>query len=554
MYIPNLKHKVSYKRTTSIKTHIASNIIVKLFFSLALFSSLFSISSSSTTSSSSIDWWCNQTPYPEPCKYHMNHRHNRFKPNHRSEFRKILVQLAVEQAQAMHKEAQEYGPKIVSQTQTYVFSDCLKLYDNTVFHLNQTLQALHSYACSLLDAQTWLSTALSNIETCCSSAVQLGVRVFSLQNNVSSHNVRKMISNVLAVNGEILKQENNNTKRKALGFIPSWFSWHERRLLSLSSSSLKANLVVAQDGTGHFKTVRAAIDATSKRTVKARFVIRVKKGVYEENIQVDKNNENLMIVGDGMKLTIIIGSKSVQDGITPSMSATVGIDGAHFIARDITFRNTAGPEKGQVLALQSASDLSVFYQCSIEGYQDTLMAHAQRQFYRDCSIFGTVDFIWGDAAIVLQNCTILVRKPLQGQGNMITAQGRGDPFQNTGISIINSRIRAAPDLRPVVKSYETYLGGPWQQYARVVAMKTYIEGLVNPLGWSQWGDSDFAQDTCYFGEYMNSGTGSSTKDRVQWPGFHVLTSENDTQQFSVAGLLAGNTWLPPTGVPFDIDI
>ncbi|XP_054811037.1 pectinesterase-like [Prosopis cineraria] len=531
-----------------------SSTIVKIFFPLALFSSIFSISSSS----SSIDFWCNQTPYPEPCKYHMmSHSHHKFEPKHRSEFRKMLVQSAMEQAQVMREQAQNYGPNFVTTTQRFVFNDCLKLNDNTIFHLNQTLLALHtSNSCSsLLDAQTWLSTALTNIETCRSSTSQLRVREFTAQNNVSD-NVRRMISNVLAVNnGDIvmMKQQNNNTQKKTCGF-PSWFSGRNRLLISLKPSSLKANIVVAQDGTGHFKTVQAAIDEASRRTVKTRFVIRVKRGTYEENIEVDKDNENLMIVGDGMNVTIITSNRSVKDGITPSMSATAGIDGAHFVAQDITFRNTAGPEKGQAVALRSASDLSVFYRCSIEGYQDTLMAHAQRQFYRDCRIFGTVDFIRGNAAAVFQNCIILVRRPLQGQANMITAQGRGDPFQNTGISIINSQIRAAPDLRPVVDSYQTYLGRPWQQYARVVVMKSYIEGLVNPLGWSPWGDSDFGQDTCYFGEYMNNGAGSSTQSRVQWPGFHVMTSQNETQQFTVAGLLAGSIWLPQAGVPFDIGI
>ncbi|XP_028755570.1 pectinesterase-like [Neltuma alba] len=525
---------------------MASIIIVKLFFSLTLFSSLFSTSSSA---SSSIDFWCNQTPHPEPCKSHMN----RFRPNHPSEFRKMLVRLALDQAQAMHKEAQEYAPKCVTKMQKCVFHDCLKLYDNTIFHLNRTLHGLHTPSCSLSDAQTWLSTALTNIETCRSNALRLGVGEFTVQNNVSD-NVRKMISNVLAVNGKILKQENyTEEEMKAYGF-PSWFSGRDRRLLSLKRSSVKANLVVAQDGTGHFKTVQAAIDAASRRKVKTRFVIRVKKGIYEENIEVDKDNENLMIIGDGSRVTIITGSRSVKDGITPAASATVGIDGAHFIARDLTFRNTAGPEKGQAVALRSASDLSVFYRCSIEGYQDTLMAHAQRQFYRDCRIFGTVDFIWGNAAVVLQNCRILVRKPLAGQANMITAQGRGDLFQNTGISIINSQIRAAPDFKRVSHSFETYLGRPWQQYARAVVMKTYIEGFVNPLGWSPWGDNDFAQDTCYFGEYMNNGAGSSTKNRVKWRGFHVITSPNEANQFSVASFLAGRTWLPRTGVPFAVGV
>lgn len=115
-----------------------------------------------------------------------------------------------------------------------------------------------------------------------------------------------------------------------------------------------------------------------------------------------------------------------------------GIDGLHFIARDITFQNIVGPHKGQVVALRSESDLFVFYRCAIIGYQDTFMAHAQRQFYRPCYIYGTMDFIFGNSAVVFQNCYIVARKPLDGQANMITAQGRGEPFQNTRISIHNS--------------------------------------------------------------------------------------------------------------------
>lgn len=228
----------------------------------------------------------------------------------------------------------------------------------------------------------------------------------------------------------------------------------------------------------------------------------------------------------------------------------LGIDGLHFIARDITFQNTAGPQKGQAVALRSASDLSVFYRCAISGYQDTLMAHAQRQFYRQCYIYGTVDFIFGNAAVVFQNCNIFVRKPLDGQANMITAQGRGDPFQNTGISFHNCKIRAASDLKPVIDKYNTFLGRPWQQYSRVVVMKTFMDTLVSPLGWSPWGDTDFAQDTLYYGEYENYGPGSSTAHRVKWPGYHVITSPNEASKFTVTGLLAGPTWLATTTVPF----
>lgn len=227
-----------------------------------------------------------------------------------------------------------------------------------------------------------------------------------------------------------------------------------------------------------------------------------------------------------------------------------GIDGIGFIARGITFRNTAGPQNGQAVALRSASDLSVYYACGFEGYQDTLFVLAQRQFYKSCYIYGTIDFIFGNAAVVFQNCIIYARRPLHGQVNVITAQGRADPFQNTGISIHNCRIMAAPDLQPVVRAFKTYLGRPWQQFSRTVVMNTYIDKLVYPQGWLPWQKTNFAWDTLYYGEYKNFGPGASTRYRVRWKGVHSAISVTEANKFTVATLIAGRTWLPATGIPF----
>lgn len=429
-----------------------------------------------------------------------------------------------------------------------VSRDCLKLYDNTVFHLNRTFHNLHiKKTCSSFDAQTWLSTAYTNIETCRNGALELNIPDFVLP--IMKKNMTEIISNGLFVNWEFVKHENvHHTDDDIKEAFPRWLSTRERRLLE--SSSLKAHLVVAKDGSGHFKSIQSAINAAGKRRVKTRFVIRVKRGVYRENILIGKMNDNIMLVGDGMRFTIITSDRNVQAGFTTYSSATAGIDGLHFIARDITFENTAGPRRGQAVALRSASDLSVFYRCAFKGYQDTLMVHAQRQFYRECYIYGTVDFIFGNAAVVFQNCMILVRRPLNGQANMITAQGRDDPFQNTGISIQNSQIRAAPDFKPVVSKFNTFIGRPWQRYSRVVVMKSFMDNLVSPLGWSPWGGTNFAQNTLFYGEYKNFGPGSSTRNRVRWPGYHVMNSPTQASQFTVANLLAGGSWLPATGVPF----
>ncbi|CAH2056724.1 unnamed protein product [Thlaspi arvense] len=165
------------------------------------------------------------------------------------------------------------------------------------------------------------------------------------------------------------------------------------------------------------------------------------------------------------------------------MTTAVG-DG--FIAQDIWFQNTAGPQKHQAVALRVGADQSVINRCRIDAYQDTLYAHSLRQFYRDCYITGTVDFIFGNAAVVFQNCRIVARKPMSGQNNMITAQGREDPNQNTATSIQNCNVIASSDLGPVKGSVKTFLGRPWKEYSRTVFMQSNLGDHIDPAGWSPW--------------------------------------------------------------------
>ena len=85
---------------------------------------------------------------------------------------------------------------------------------------------------------------------------------------------------------------------------------------------------------------------------------------------------------------------------------------------------------------------------------------------------------------------------MSNQKNVVTAQGRTDPNQNTGISIHNSRVMASADLKPVLSSFKTYLGRPWKQYSRTVYIQSYLDTLVDPAGWLEW-DGNFALDTLY---------------------------------------------------------
>lgn len=223
------------------------------------------------------------------------------------------------------------------------------------------------------------------------------------------------------------------------------------------------------------------------------------------------------------------------------------VAGEGFIAVDITFRNTAGRSKGQAVAVRNEAELSTFYRCSFEGYQDTLLNHVGRQFFRECDIYGTVDFIFGFATAVFQNCNIYSRKPNHGEETVIAAQGRSRPEDTSGFSFQNCTIRPAPDLAEDPGFASNYLGRPWFNHSRVIFMQSYIDEHIHPDGWLPFRGT-FGLDTLYFGEYDNRGPGSDTRGRVHWKGYHVLDSQQ-ALNFTVYNLTEGSAWLTQTDIP-----
>jgi len=137
---------------------------------------------------------------------------------------------------------------------------------------------------------------------------------------------------------------------------------------------------------------------------------------------------------------------------------------------------------------------------------------------------------------------------MANQKNAITAQGRTDPNQNTGISIQNCRIEAADDLAEDLNSTKNYLGRPWKVYSRTVYLQSYIGDLIQPSGWLEW-NGTVGLDTLFYGEFDNYGPGALTHNRVQWHGYNLMTP-SQAWNFTVLNFTLGNTWLPDTDVPY----
>lgn len=395
---------------------------------------------------------------------------------------------------------------------------CLDGFENTTGDAGEKMKGY------LQKAQQMTSNALAMVNELSNALSQL---------NIQGFNSRRLLSNDLHV-------------VRHRGF-PHWVSAGTRKLLTKTSKKIVPDLIVAKDGTGKYKTINEALKDIPENS-KKRFVLYIKEGVYEEKVQFNRTMTHLMVVGDGPTKTRITGKLNFIDGTSTFHTATVVVLGDYFIAKDIGFENSAGPHKHQAVALRVGADMSVFYNCHMDAYQDTLYAHTYRQFYRDCVISGTIDFVFGDSAAIFQGCTFLVRKPLNNQANIVTAQGRKESRQPTGIVLQNCTITADPEYHPVRTTIKSYLGRPWKEHSRTIIMESYIDDLIQPEGWLPW-NATFAIDTCFYSEYNNRGPAASTLKRVQWKGVKELTKAR-VEHFLADFFIMGSKWVPATGVPY----
>lgn len=490
---------------------------------------------------------CKATFYQTACQSALLSSTNGAVPQTQADLFDLSVQFSLNQARSARAHVHDlmlldHKTQMVRGT-----DDCMELLDDTLDQLTNVANHRKTLSEDPDDVQTWLSAAMTNQATCLASIQTYQTGGHNGLMRPMAQNLTYSISNSLALHMSTRpskEAQRTNTaghhRRLLSDRFPGWVTAAERKLLEASVEEIGATAVVAKDGSGTHKTIGEALAMVVTLEGEGRTVIHVKAGTYDEGLKIPTSQKNVMLVGDGKGKTVIVGHKSAAGGSSTYGSATVGVMGDGFIVRDITIVNDAGPGKGQAVALRVGSDRSVVFRCSIIGYQDTLYTLSKRQFYRETDIYGTVDFIFGNSAVVFQSCNLNARK--NSNNNFVTAQGREDPNQNTGISIHNCKI--------TTEGSTTYLGRPWKKYSRTVIMQSYLDGSIPPSGWYPWSGS-FALSTLFYGEYMNGGPGASTSGRVKWGGYQGELTASEAQEFTVGEFISGNAWLPSTGVSFD---
>src|SRR5690606_18434869 len=173
-------------------------------------------------------------------------------------------------------------------------------------------------------------------------------------------------------------------------------------------------LTVALDGSGDFKTIQEAINKVRDHAEK-RVIILIKPGIYKEKVVIPAFKRNITLKGLDKENTIISYNdfsgkpfRGIDVTGDPKFSTytsyTLLIQANDCSVENLTIENTAG-KVGQAVALHTEGDRIAIKNCRILGNQDTLyLAKAgTRNYFENCFINGTTDFIFGAATAYFEN-------------------------------------------------------------------------------------------------------------------------------------------------------
>lgn len=316
---------------------------------------------------------------------------------------------------------------------------------------------------------------------------------------------------------------------KILRDYPKWKASLEDKKKKLKKVNIY-NLVVAKDGSGDFETLQDAIDA-AKGFPDKPVTIKVKNGVYNEKVEVYEWNTHMSIIGEDRQKTIITFD-DYFDKLNLGRNSTFHtptflIQGNDFFAKNLTIKNTAG-DVGQAVALAINANRVKIENCTITGNQDTVYVTGEgfKQYFKDCYIEGTTDFIFGQATTLFENCEI------HSKSNSFITAASTPAGMEYGYVFKNCQLTAEENLNKV------YLGRPWRTYAKTVFIGCEIGSHISPEGWDNWNNKK-AEKKSFYAEYNNTGPGSSTSKRVIWS--HQLTKKQ-ARKYSIKNILGDILW------------
>jgi len=301
-------------------------------------------------------------------------------------------------------------------------------------------------------------------------------------------------------------------------------------LQSVAGAGQVRHITVAADGTGEFTSVQEAVFSIRAYMSDTTYM-HISAGVYREKIVIPSWVTNLFMKGEGADKTFITWDDYAGlRNMGTFRTYTIWIQGSGFTAEDITFENSAGPV-GQAVAVHTDGDRAVFRRCRLLGNQDTLLTANQdsRQYYEECYIEGTTDFIFGPATAWFERCHIHSKSD-----SYVTAASTVEDCE-FGYVFNRCRLTAGDGIEKV------YLGRPWRPFAATLFMRCELGSHILPEGWHNW-DNPSNELSSRYAEYLNTGPGANPGARVQWSR---QLSRKEAKRYTVENVFARHDgWVP----------
>lgn len=281
------------------------------------------------------------------------------------------------------------------------------------------------------------------------------------------------------------------------------------------------DVVVAQDGSGNYTSLQAAINAApSNRTTPYRILVR--KGKYVEKVTIPNNKPFLYIIGEGINDVVFSWDDYAgKPGVTEIATITINSNDCLFM--NLTVENSWGRKNDgpQALAVKATGDRIIFKNCKMVSGQDTVMAHGngKRQYFRNCYIDGNTDYIYGSAIAVFDSCVLFNRDRVDGSNGGVFTAASTPAGQTYGYVFRDC-------LLPNNNGQTTYtLGRPWgnsepphTSETKVVFLNCRMGTTVKPDRWQVWStgtDTSLITYAEYKTRYFNGGLVDLSK-RLSW--------------------------------------